>query len=132
MFNKRCQWLDSNPGPLVSEATALPTAPQPLVCFLLHHLVTLSATLLIGHLILAVSIMIKEVGIWYVANDFKLIYWFFEAIKLRWRKWFNRSWKIMIWSLCSLFIQPVYNRMTGFGKLFIFEEFQKYVEKFHP
>ena len=30
MFNKSCWWLDSNPGPLVSEATALPTAPQPL------------------------------------------------------------------------------------------------------
>ena len=30
MFNKSCRWLDSNPGPLVSEATALPTAPQPL------------------------------------------------------------------------------------------------------
>ena len=30
MFNKSCQRLDSNPGPLVSEATALPTAPQPL------------------------------------------------------------------------------------------------------
>ena len=30
MFNKSCQWLDSNPGPLVTEATALPTAPQPL------------------------------------------------------------------------------------------------------
>ena len=25
-----CQWLDSNQGPLVSEATALPTEPQPL------------------------------------------------------------------------------------------------------
>ena len=30
MFNKSCRWLDSNPGPLVSEATALPTASQPL------------------------------------------------------------------------------------------------------
>ena len=30
MFNKSCRWLDSNPGPLVSEATALPTMPQPL------------------------------------------------------------------------------------------------------
>ena len=30
MFNKSCRWLESNPGPLVSEATALPTAPQPL------------------------------------------------------------------------------------------------------
>ena len=29
-FNKSCRWLDSNPGPLISEATALPTAPQPL------------------------------------------------------------------------------------------------------
>ena len=29
MFYKSCQWLDSNPGPLVSEATALPTV-QPL------------------------------------------------------------------------------------------------------
>ena len=33
MFNKYvniCQRLDSNRGPLVSEATALPTDPQPL------------------------------------------------------------------------------------------------------
>ena len=30
MFNKSCRWLDSNLGPLVLEATALPTAPQPL------------------------------------------------------------------------------------------------------
>ena len=30
MFNKICRWLDSNHGPLVSEATALPTEPQPL------------------------------------------------------------------------------------------------------
>ena len=30
-----CQWLDSNRGPLVSEATALPTEPQPLLLFLL-------------------------------------------------------------------------------------------------
>ena len=30
-FNKSCRWLDSNRGPLVSEATALPTEPpQPL------------------------------------------------------------------------------------------------------
>ena len=28
--NKSCQRLDSNPGSLVSEVTALPTAPQPL------------------------------------------------------------------------------------------------------
>ena len=28
MFNKFCQWLDSNRGPLVSEATALPTEPH--------------------------------------------------------------------------------------------------------
>ena len=28
MFNKSCQWLDSNVGPLVLEATALPTAPH--------------------------------------------------------------------------------------------------------
>ena len=28
-----CRWLDSNRGPLVSEATALPTEPQPLPCF---------------------------------------------------------------------------------------------------
>ena len=27
---KSCRWLDSNPGPLVSEATALSTLPQPL------------------------------------------------------------------------------------------------------
>ena len=32
MFNKSCQWLDSNLGPLILEATALPTAPQPLRC----------------------------------------------------------------------------------------------------
>ena len=30
MFNKFCRWLDSNRGPLVSEATTLPTEPQPL------------------------------------------------------------------------------------------------------
>ena len=30
MFNKSCRWLDLNPGPLVTEETALPTAPQPL------------------------------------------------------------------------------------------------------
>ena len=30
MFNKSCRWLDSNQGPLVLEATALPTAPQSL------------------------------------------------------------------------------------------------------
>ena len=30
MFNKFCRWLDSNRGPLVSEATAQPTEPQPL------------------------------------------------------------------------------------------------------
>ena len=30
MFNKFCRWLDSNRGPLVSKATALPTEPQPL------------------------------------------------------------------------------------------------------
>ena len=30
MFNKSCRWLDSNQGTLVLEATALPTAPQPL------------------------------------------------------------------------------------------------------
>ena len=30
MFNKSCWWLDSNPGFLVLEATALPTASQPL------------------------------------------------------------------------------------------------------
>ena len=29
-FCNFCQWLDSNSGPLVSEATALPTEPQPL------------------------------------------------------------------------------------------------------
>ena len=29
-FNKSCRWLDSNRGPLVSEATALSTEPQPL------------------------------------------------------------------------------------------------------
>ena len=30
MFNKSCRWLNLNPGPLVLEATTLPTAPQPL------------------------------------------------------------------------------------------------------
>ena len=30
MLNKFCQWLESNRGPLVSKATALPTEPQPL------------------------------------------------------------------------------------------------------
>ena len=40
-INKFCQWLDSNRGPLVSEATALPTEPQPLpnlyeLCLLLY------------------------------------------------------------------------------------------------
>ena len=30
MFNKFCRWLDSNRGPLILEATALPTEPQPL------------------------------------------------------------------------------------------------------
>ena len=30
MFNKNCQWRDSNPGRLVTEATGLPTVPQPL------------------------------------------------------------------------------------------------------
>ena len=34
MFNKSCQWLDSNLGPLISEATALSTVPQSLpICF---------------------------------------------------------------------------------------------------
>ena len=33
MFNKFCQWLDSNRGPLVWEVTALPTKPQPLPFF---------------------------------------------------------------------------------------------------
>ena len=28
--NKNCWWLDSNPGPLVSEATTQPSGPQPL------------------------------------------------------------------------------------------------------
>ena len=31
MFNKSSRRLDSNPGPLVSEATALSTMPQPLL-----------------------------------------------------------------------------------------------------
>ena len=30
VFNKFSRWLDSNSGPLVSEAMALPTEPQPL------------------------------------------------------------------------------------------------------
>ena len=32
MVIKSCRWLESNPGPLVSEGTALQTAPQPLPC----------------------------------------------------------------------------------------------------
>ena len=28
MFNKKCQWLDLNPGPLNLEATALSTVPH--------------------------------------------------------------------------------------------------------
>ena len=31
--NKICWWLDPNRGSLMSEATALPIAPQPLLCF---------------------------------------------------------------------------------------------------
>ena len=30
MFNKSWRWLESNPGPLVLDVTALPTVPQPL------------------------------------------------------------------------------------------------------
>ena len=30
-YRKNCQWLDLNRRPLVSEATALPTEPQPLL-----------------------------------------------------------------------------------------------------
>ena len=30
IYNNFCQWLDSNRRPLLSEATALPTQPQPL------------------------------------------------------------------------------------------------------
>ena len=30
MLNKICRWLESNRGPLVSKASALPTEPQPL------------------------------------------------------------------------------------------------------
>ena len=30
IFNKSCRWLDSNPGPLVWEAIALSSVPQPL------------------------------------------------------------------------------------------------------
>ena len=38
MFNKRVwQWLDLNHGPLVSEATAPPTEPQPLKIVTLLH-----------------------------------------------------------------------------------------------
>ena len=33
-YLKVCQWLDSNHGPLVSEATALPTESQPLPKFI--------------------------------------------------------------------------------------------------
>ena len=32
-FMKVCRWLDLNHGPLVSETTALPTEPQPLLTF---------------------------------------------------------------------------------------------------
>ena len=32
-FNKSCRWLDSSRGPLVLEATAMPTEPQPLPNF---------------------------------------------------------------------------------------------------
>ena len=37
---KFCRWLELNRGPLVSNATALPTEPQPLLhdlCWLPHH-----------------------------------------------------------------------------------------------
>ena len=33
MLNENCKWLDSNPGPLVSEATVQSTVPQPSYCF---------------------------------------------------------------------------------------------------
>ena len=34
VLNKLWQWLDSNPGPLVSEATTLPTVPHSLPYYL--------------------------------------------------------------------------------------------------
>ena len=42
MFNKSCRWLNSNPGPLVSEATALPTVQQTLpgkICYLSFQII---------------------------------------------------------------------------------------------
>ena len=43
MFNKSCRWMDSNPGPLVSEATTLSTVPQPLpTCLVLLYKVVQS------------------------------------------------------------------------------------------
>ena len=36
-YIKICQWLESNCGPLVLEATALPTEPQPLPIHLLSY-----------------------------------------------------------------------------------------------
>ena len=41
MFNKFCQWLDSNCGPLVLEATTLPTEPQPLPWMILNEIINL-------------------------------------------------------------------------------------------
>ena len=37
MFNTFCRWLDSNRGPLVSEATALPNERQPLPLVVMLH-----------------------------------------------------------------------------------------------
>lgn len=36
-----CKWLDSNPGPLVSEATVLSTVPQPLTAQITKLLIDL-------------------------------------------------------------------------------------------
>ena len=51
MFNKFCQWLDLNRGPLVSEATALPTEPQPLPVWtnLCLHIIAYSKFLALTH-----------------------------------------------------------------------------------
>ena len=49
MFNKSCWWLNLNPGPLVLEATTLPTVPQPLSkpCHYLRHIELLQKSFII-------------------------------------------------------------------------------------
>ena len=45
LYLKLCLWVDSNRGPLMSEATATPTDPQPLLSFMLvGHSLTESDT----------------------------------------------------------------------------------------